>query len=149
MIVVDTNIICYFYLEGEYTKLAEKVFKKDPDWAVPLLWINEFRNVLAHYIRKEILTLEDAIQIVGEAESLLNGKEYVVNSASILELVNQSECTSYDCEFVALAHDLDVPLVTVDKKVLTHFPSTAIRLDEFVNVSPPPEENKKNHRQAK
>lgn len=142
MIVVDTNIISYFYLEGEYTKLAEKAFKKDPDWAVPLLWISEFRNVLAYYIHKEILTLEDALQIVGEAESLLSGKEYAVNSASILELVNQSECTSYDCEFVALAHDLDLPLVTVDKKVLAHFPSTAIRLDQFVNISPLPPDTK-------
>jgi predicted nucleic acid-binding protein len=132
MIVVDTNIISYFYLEGEYTKLAEKVFKKDPDWVVPLLWRSEFRNVLALYIRNKILTLEDAIKIIGKAELLLNGKEYTVNSANILELVNQSECTSYDCEFVALANDLGVSLVTMDKKVLTHFPSTAVRLDQFV-----------------
>jgi predicted nucleic acid-binding protein len=132
MIVVDTNIISYFYLEGEYTELAEKVFKKDPDWVVPLLWRSEFRNVLALYIRNKILTLEDAIKIIGKAELLLNGKEYTVNSANILELVNQSECTSYDCEFVALANDLGVSLVTMDKKVLTHFPSTAVRLDQFV-----------------
>jgi predicted nucleic acid-binding protein len=132
MIVVDTNIISYFYLEGEYTKLAEKAFKKDPDWAAPLLWISEFRNVLALYIRKKILTIEDAIRIVGEAESFMNGKEYAVNTSSILELVNQSECTSYDCEFVALAHDLGAPLVTVDKKVLSHFPSTAVPLVQFV-----------------
>ena len=132
MIVVDTNIISYFYLEGKYTKLAEKAFKKDPDWAVPLLWISEFRNVLALYLRKQILTLEDAIKIIGEAESLLNGKEYSVNSASIMELVNQSECTAYDCEFVALANDLGISLVTADKKVLNHFPSTAVRLDQFV-----------------
>jgi predicted nucleic acid-binding protein len=90
MIVVDTNIISYFYLQGEYTELAEKVFKKDPDWAVPLLWISEFRNVLALYIRKKILTLQDSLQIIGEAESLLEGKEYTINSASVLELVNQS-----------------------------------------------------------
>lgn len=132
MIVVDTNIISYFYLEGEYTKLAEKAFKKDSDWVVPLLWRSEFRNVLALYIRNKILTLEDAIKIAGKAELLLNGKEYTVNSANILELVNQSECTAYDCEFVALANDLGVFLVTVDKKVLTHFPSTAVRLDQFV-----------------
>ena len=134
MIVVDTNIISYFYLEGEYTKLAEKAFKKDPDWSVPLLWISEFRNVLALYIRKKILTLQDSLQIIGEAESLLEGKEYTINSASVLELVNQSECTSYDCEFVALARVLGVPLVTADKKVLTHFPTTAVRLDQFVEL---------------
>jgi predicted nucleic acid-binding protein len=62
----------------------------------------------------------------------VEGKEYTINSASVLELVNQSECTSYDCEFVALARVLGVPLVTVDKKVLSHFPTTAVRLDQFV-----------------
>ncbi len=35
---------------------------------------------------------------------------------------------SNDCEFVVLAQDLDVPLVTTDKKALAAFPETAERL---------------------
>ncbi len=30
MIVVDTNIISYFYLNSDYSQLAEQTFKKDP-----------------------------------------------------------------------------------------------------------------------
>jgi len=29
MIVVDTNIISYFFINGEFTDLAEKAFKKN------------------------------------------------------------------------------------------------------------------------
>ena len=53
MIVVDTNIISYFYLNSEYSKIAEQTFKKDPVWSAPILWRSEFRNVLTFYLRKK------------------------------------------------------------------------------------------------
>jgi len=60
MIVVDTNIICFLYLNGIYTGEAEQAFDRDPYWIAPLLWRSEFRNVLAGYIRKGVLTFSDA-----------------------------------------------------------------------------------------
>lgn len=57
-----------------------------------------------------------------------------VTSNQVLELVNASSCSAYDCEFVALARDLKVSLVTVDRQILTDFPDTAISLDAFVRV---------------
>ncbi len=131
MIVVDTNIIGYFYLNGEFTGLAEKALKKDPVWIAPLLWRSEFRNVMAWYIRKKLLSLSDALEIIEEAELLMKGNEYSVTSFQILQLVAQSDCSAYDCEFVALAHNLNIPLVTMDKKILDNFPNSAIRLEHF------------------
>jgi predicted nucleic acid-binding protein len=49
-----------------------------------------------------------------------------------MELVASSECSAYDCEFVALAEDLGIPLVTVDKKLLKEFPQIAVSLDEYI-----------------
>jgi predicted nucleic acid-binding protein len=40
---------------------------------------------------------------------------------------------NYDCEFVALAQHLDVPLVTADKKILREFPVIAKSLDAYGN----------------
>jgi len=43
----------------------------------------------------------------------------------VLDLVASSTCTAYDCEFVALARELAVPLVTTDKQILRDFPAIA------------------------
>jgi predicted nucleic acid-binding protein len=132
MIVVDTNVISYLYLTGERSQQAEQALLKDPEWAAPLLWRSEFRNVLALYIRQSLLTLEDAQQIMGDATDLMQEREYEVGSIPVLSLVAGSTCSAYDCEFVALAQVLDIPLITVDKRILGQFPDLAVSLDAFV-----------------
>jgi predicted nucleic acid-binding protein len=39
--------------------------------------------------------------------------------------VARSKCSAYDCEFVALAQGLKVPLITTDRKLVREFPRTA------------------------
>lgn len=122
MIVVDSNIVAYLYLPGDYTEQAEALLESDPDWAAPLLWRSEFRNILAGYMRRKTLTFEAARDLQMEAESLLAGGEHEVDSRRVLELVRDSDCSAYDCEFVALAMTLGVKLVTMDAKLLKAFP---------------------------
>jgi predicted nucleic acid-binding protein len=131
MIVVDTNVIGYLYLNNPHSIQAEQALRKDPEWTVPLLWRSELRNVLALYIRKDIFSLQDAQQIMDEATTLMQGREYEVASLPVLNLVAASTCSAYDCEFVALAKGLGVPLVTADKQILSQFPNLAISLDVF------------------
>ena len=132
MIVVDTNVISYFYLSSEFSKLAEQLFLKTSSWSAPILWRSEFRNVLSFYVRKEIITLQDAIQIFETAEILLQNNEYEINSTQVLKLSFESGCSAYDCEFVNLAQDLNVPLVTMDKKLLNSFKNTAISIQKYI-----------------
>ena len=128
MIVVDTNIITYLYLPTEYTELAERLLEQDPDWVAPTLWRSELRNVLAHYLRKQLLTFDAAYAIQTEAEALLSEREYEPDSYEVLRLVEASDCSAYDCEFVALAKRLGTQLVTMDKKILKAFPEVGIPL---------------------
>lgn len=65
---------------------------------------------------------------MGEATSLLAGREYDVDSTLVLELVSDSDCSAYDCEFVALARTLKVPLFTQDAKLLRAFARDAAPL---------------------
>ncbi len=132
MIVVDTNIISYFYLNSENSLLAEAVFKKDPVWAAPLLWRSEFRSVLTFYLKKEILSLPESVEIYELSEELLTDHEYEVSGIQVLSLSHASGCSAYDCEFVNLAKDLDVPLITEDKKILGSFPETALSMKKFI-----------------
>jgi predicted nucleic acid-binding protein len=42
--------------------------------------------------------------------------------------VRDSDCSAYDCEFVALAVQLEIKLVTMDKKLLKSFPQLVVAL---------------------
>jgi predicted nucleic acid-binding protein len=128
MIVVDSNVLAYLYLPGERTADAEALLEQDLEWAAPVLWRSEFRNILAGYTRRKTLTFEQACSLQSEAEDLLSGSEFEVDSRAVLELVRDSDCSAYDCEFIALAIKLDTKLVTADKKVLRAFPNRTMAL---------------------
>ncbi len=132
MIVVDTNIICYLYVPGHHKILIEKLILQDPDWVAPRLWISEFRNAMSGYLRHNIISFEEVAVIMSQAESFFHGRDFEVDSLEVLTLVERSTCSAYDCEFVALAQDLHVPLLTFDKKILRQFPNTAVSPHQFL-----------------
>lgn len=131
MIVVDANLLVYLYVAGERTRQSEAVMARDPVWAAPLLWRSEFRNTLAGLVRRNALVLEDVIQIVSEAERSMAGREYSVVSHQVLRLAARSGCSAYDCEYVALAQDLGVRLVTADHRLQRAFSSIAVSPEVF------------------
>ena len=128
MIAVDSNVLAYLYLPSEHTAAAEALLERDADWAAPLLWRSEFRNILAGCIRRKAISFEQASRLQSAAEKLLEGSEYEIDSLSVLELVRDSDCSAYDCEFAALAMKFDIKLVTMDKKLLRAFPKCAVGL---------------------
>jgi len=129
VIVVDTNVIAYFWIPGEATERAERLFHDDPQWCAPLLWRSELRNVLVGSLRRRRMTLDVAIRIAEGAQDQLRGREFEVASERVLEAADGSRCSAYDCEFVALAKELGIPLVTTDRQILTDFPRLAVALD--------------------
>ena len=134
MIVADTSLIAYLMVRGDRTTEAKSVFRKDPDWAAPILWRSEFRNVLALYLRKGHLKLAEAIGLAEAAEELMRGGEFEVRSADVFKLASISQCSAYDCEFAALAESLHVPLVTSDRQILKGFPAIAVSSKDFLNA---------------
>ena len=132
MIVADTNLIAYLLLEGEHTATAERVLELDSQWIAPLLWKSEFRNVLALYVRQGLVPLDRALSFMELSEILMGGREYALASDPILELAERSRCAAYDCEFVALAQQQEIPLLTFDRRVLDAFPGIAVDPRQFV-----------------
>ncbi len=126
MIVVDTNIIAHFWLPSDQTQLCEQLFEWDPFWVAPILWRSEFRNVVTLYMRKNLIDIVEAIQITEKAENHMKDREYSVNSIQVYNLAHKSKCSSYDCEFVSLAQELDIKLITLDKQILRLFPERSI-----------------------
>jgi predicted nucleic acid-binding protein len=128
LIVVDSNIIAYLYAGAGYGPSAAALLEQDQDWVAPLLWRSELRNVLAGGLRRRGLRIEEARAILSEAQALMSGGEYEVDSDTVLDLVNRSDCSAYACEYVALAKKLGLKLVTMDGKVLRTFPEVAVPL---------------------
>jgi predicted nucleic acid-binding protein len=131
VIVADTNLIVYLFITGDQTSLAQRILAKDPYWIVPPLWQSEFRNVLAAYIRRG-MKLSQAKQLMSNALQTFENRQILPPNEKVLDLIAESDCTAYDCEFVALAREVKIPLVTADKQLLNRFPDCAISLEEFV-----------------
>jgi len=134
LIVVDNSVLVYFWLPSEFGGLAEAAKGKDATWAAPILWRSEFRSVLAGYLRKKVMTLSEAVTGYLNCQRDLGQHEYSVPTERVMKLVLESQCSAYDCEYAALAEDLDVPLVTNDKQLLREFPKIAVSLKKFVRL---------------
>jgi len=132
MIAVDTNIISYLYISGDRSQQSEDLLSFDSNWVAPILWRSEFRNVLTQYLRKNLLNIDEILLIIQQAERLLSDHEYEISSAHVMQLVKSSQCSAYDCEFVALAQYLDIPLITADKKILHAFPDISKTVNSYL-----------------
>ncbi len=132
MIVADANLLAYLVMPGERTEEAEAVLAKDPAWVVPVLWHSELRSVVHKYVARGDITSARAVALLGQAEDVVAGREGTIESQDVLELASRSKCSTYDCEYVALANALGVPLVTTDRALLRAFPERAMSPAAFL-----------------
>jgi predicted nucleic acid-binding protein len=133
MIVVDNDVISYFWIrmDTERAPLAQDVRERDPDWVAPRVWRSEFRNVLRGYMAGDYMTLAEALDYARRAEEDLRESTRSVPTRRVLELVDETDHSAYDCEYVALAQELNVTLVTGDQTVSDLFPDTAVLLEDY------------------
>ena len=73
-----------------------------------------------------LMEFDESIEVMRKAEELLQDNEYQVDSGQVLRLTKHSQYTAYDCEFVALAQNLGVNLLTMDRKILNQFPKVTL-----------------------
>lgn len=132
MIIVDSNVIAYCWINGERTPVAHRVRLSDAEWHSPILWRSELRSILTGYLRQGSIDGAQAIAIMDAAENSLAGCEHLVPSDAVLQLAAETRLSAYDCEFVVLAEMLAVPLVTEDREVLKAFPDIAITMESFL-----------------
>lgn len=132
MITIDTNILAYLFLATTETAQAEAILVRDPIWIAPPLWRSELRNVLALYVRRALLPLDQAQQVMADAEQLMQDGEVTAASAHVLALAASSGCSAYACEFVAVAQQMGVRLVTGDRELVKRFPEIAMTPHAFL-----------------
>jgi predicted nucleic acid-binding protein len=94
---------------------------------------SEFRNVVILYMRKKLIDLPEALQISEKAENQMKEREFHVNSVQVYDLADKSHCSSYDCEFISLAEELDIKLLTMDEQILRSFPERCAKPLDVLN----------------
>jgi predicted nucleic acid-binding protein len=80
VIVVDTNVLAYFWIRGEATGIAQRLYAREPEWVVPALWRSELRNVLATLIRSGRMAQRVAVETMAAAEEEMADREVPVDS---------------------------------------------------------------------
>ena len=130
-VVVDTNVLAYYWLPGPFNPQAVTLRAATDDWLVPRLWRSEFRNVLAGLLRGGHLGADETKALAVAAEADLVDFERDVDSTAVIDLAAASRLSAYDCEFVALASWLGVALVTEDAAILERFPDVAVSMGAF------------------
>lgn len=137
MIAVDVNIIAYLLIAGEKTGEARAVRDLDADWIVPDLWRDEFLNILATYVRQGGTDLESAKKLWLAAVSLFEVKESVAGSVVTLELAEQYRLSAYDVQYLAVAVEHGVILITEDQSLLRSAPQHAMTMRAYIESNTP------------
>ena len=132
MLVVDANVVWEAAARGRLAPVVAAVIRRDPVWAAPQLCLSEVRNACTTSHRAGRLGLDDAAEILAEAERLLGGRVRTAQSRRVLELAFGTKCSAYDCEYVAVAEALGVSLITLDRQVLEAFPEIAVAPEAFL-----------------
>jgi len=133
MVVVDANLIAALVLKQEHSDEARRVWERDPDWCAPPLWVSELRSVLAKCARAGLLPKSRAAATMALTRRVLLPERTIEpEDPVVLALAARCGCSTYDCEYVAVARMLGVPLVTLDKQVLRAFPGLALTPEEFL-----------------
>lgn len=132
MIVADVNLLVYLLIDGEFTEAAERCRLRDRRWIAPRSHRFEFLNVLATNVRAGVIERNNVDELWKRAFRLMVTAQDV-DPMNILDLSVASKIATYDCEYVALARDRRLRLVTNDRKVLETFEDVAVSIEDFAD----------------
>jgi predicted nucleic acid-binding protein len=131
VIVVDTNLVLYVLIPGEFTDAARIAYQSDPEWVAPASWKPELLNVVSTYCRKKLLSIDEGVEIYRRGRSLVRDLPVEPEPAHVLNLSVASGISGYDSIFAAAARMNSLPLVTFDQQLLKALPDTAIKPDQI------------------
>lgn len=134
MLLVDTNVLTYLLIEGDHTKAAQKLHRRDPDWRSEAFLLVEFTNVLVSSIAAKRMTLSLAVNFLARASALLDGKLARIPHSSVLAVAARYGVSAYDARFLALADQLGSRLVTEDARLRAAAPLLTQSLAEALAV---------------
>ena len=125
MIVVDTNVVVKLVFRAVESNVVVRLFEAEPTWLAPRLVRSEILSVLSQHGSKAGLSILQAAEAWTVALEAYEDSTLEAEPDRVLRLAAESGCSSYDCEYVAVAEELGCRLATYDRKVIRRFPSIA------------------------
>ena len=132
MIVIDTNILVYYLLDGYEKMGCYDLLRKIGKWYAPNLLITEFDNSLLLFLKQKIITEQECWSFHRVMRVITEDRFISVETSKILKLAIQSGLSIYDAEFVTVAIEHDLPLITHDKKILRLFRNLAFKPQDYL-----------------
>ena len=133
MIVADASLLAHLLIPSPESALAEDVYRKDPEWSAPVLWRSELRSVLLKHMRHSGMKIELAKAVVEKALLVIRDRETLPPNLAVLEAALFFNVSAYDAEYLAVARQLGVPLLTFDRKLQQAAPELAIAPNAFAS----------------
>jgi predicted nucleic acid-binding protein len=133
MIVVDSSVISFLFLEGELTESVKELHRIDSEWITPPILNHEMLNILA-----VVGTADQAVapmeEIWRDIRALLGPRQQVPDPLRSLHLAIELEISGYEAQYVALAQQLNMPLVTEEQRLLEQLPDLCLSIEEALKL---------------
>ena len=134
--VIDTMVFTYALLGvEEFRQDATAILEQADTISVPDSFRVEMANVLWQWISHRNVSIETALQIMDDAESLIGrtlSGTFLWERALMLSL--NSNHPAYDAYFIAAAEMENTQVVSFDKKLKALFPDRVLTAVEFLSA---------------
>jgi len=134
--VVDTMVFAYALLGVEkFRQDATAILEQADTISVPDSFRMEMANVLWQWIKNRKVSIETALQVMDDTESLISrtlSGENLWERALVLSV--NSNHPAYDTYFIAAAEMENTQVVSFDKKLKAIFPDKVLTAAEFLSA---------------
>jgi predicted nucleic acid-binding protein len=88
-------------------------------------------NVLVVARRAGALDRQQVVETWRRSTLFMNATELEPDGGKVLDIALDRGVSAYDAQFVAVAMELKVPLVTADRRILSHCQDIAVSIKDF------------------
>ncbi len=134
MIVVDASIVAFLLIEGELTPAARRLHRLDPEWITPPILNHELLHILAA-LGHSSGSQEDRramVEIWRGIRQSVGARQQVPDPVKALKLAMELGIPGHDAQYLALAEQLALPLVTEEESLIAAAPSRAVGLISYL-----------------
>ncbi|BCP54096.1 hypothetical protein K32_27130 [Kaistia sp. 32K] len=117
MAVIDANVAVALIVDLPWSKEARERIRLDDAPIAPAILLTEIANALWQQVRKQVLTLDDALAGLSDVRRLITITRDEDSLEDALRLAVSANHPVYDCVYLALASQSRTSLLTADRKL--------------------------------